>query len=690
MFTNILNFCNELLHRTKINTIIDVGNKERILAMSFGLAISPVNTKNIFRFTFKARQSDEIPYQNRIPKPVVKTPKKDHPVSLDDISFFVANKIAENANKLGLSRTDYLLQNIKSLAYIPQVIPEAPKTAIVGRTNVTTLIDGEQIFDKAVEYVKSAKDSIQIEMFEFQHPSIDGFKWPSNGAEMVSGFEQHNSLLPMIIKKKKENPNLKVQIILDAHKWYTDGYGDRDRHYNNQDMIRYLKTNGIDVVPYPRAAQSGAALQHVKLVAVDGKKLIIGGMNWGTHSCANHDACVAIETREGYKNSEVDNILTEIFNKDWVFSWQRLGKTKIVAGPLTEDEQRFYRGLNKEIKHENVEYMKIVGELYDNPQDKNRYDVKDFSKLDIIERNPVENPAIKVLSTKPRELAYIGEEGSESIRKHVMEKVKTCKKLRAELFVLSDKEIIQTIIDRVHNGELDAKIIVDPSIIEEFPYCNTAYQKLVENNIDVRQYKTDEKIVQRMHGKWAVFDDSEILIGSANWSAMAMNQNLKKGEREDYEKYTEQINNEIVGYMKKVEGFEKSLGIPPIIRKRLDYKEVAIRRRKIQKAVNEINESGETTLKLQDKEYKFTVKDRSDLNTVKGYYKIILDRNNAKEKYKRGNNEVAIAFEKPILARVFTRQFDKDWKHSESEYDKVRNRTYEAPPMVNPTLDLKG
>ena len=655
------------------------------------IAISPFLYVVKKHISFGTNPNDS--YQKQIPKPIVKTPKKDHPVALEDVSFFVAKKIAENANKLGLSRTEYLIQNIKSLAYIPQVIPEDSKTAIVGRTNVTTLIDGGQIFDKAVEYIKSAQDSIQIEMFEFQHPSIDGHKWPSNGAEAVDGFEEHNSLLPMIIKKKKENPNLKVQIILDAHKWYMDGTGAPTRHYNNQDMIRYLKLNGIDVVPYPRPAQSGAALQHVKLVAVDGKKLIIGGMNWGTHSTANHDACVALETRDGYKNSEVDNILTEIFNKDWAFSWQRLGRTKIVAGPLTEDEQQFYKGLNKEIKDENVEYMKIVGKLYDNEKDRNRYDEKDLSKLDIIKRNPVENPAIKVLSTKPKELAYIGEQGSESIRQYVMDKVKTAKKIRAELFVLSDKEIIQTIIDRVHKGELDAKIIVDPSIIEEFPYCNTAYQKLVENNIDVRQYKTDAKITQRMHGKWAVFDDKEVLIGSANWSAMAMNQNLKKGQREDYEKYTEEINREIVGYLKTVKKYEDALGLPPLIRKKLDYKEVLLRRRKIKKAVNEINETGSAKIRLQDKIYEFGVKDRSDLNTVKGYYKIIIDRNNAKEKYKRGNNEAAIAFEKPILARVFLKQFEKDWKHSESEYEKVKNRFYEAPPMIaggTSKLDLVG
>ena len=629
-------------------------------------------------------------FYKMIPKPLVWTPKKDNPVPLDDIAFVYAKKFAENANKLGLSRTEYLLQNMKFLAFVPQVMPEPSKTAIVGNTNVTTLIDGEQIFDKAVEYIKSAKDSIQIEMFEFQHPNIDGNKWPANGAEMVPGFDQHNNLLPMIIKKKKENPNLKVQVILDAHKWYMDGNGGKSRHYNNQDMIRYLKQNNIDVVPYPRAAQGGAALQHVKLVAVDGKKLIIGGMNWGTHSCANHDACVAIETRPEFKNSEVDNILEEIFNKDWAFSWQRLGKTKIVAGPLTEDEQQFYKGLNKEIKQENVDYMHIVGELYNNDEDKKRYDEKNLDKLDLIKRSPVENPKIKVMATKPKELAYIGEKGEESIRAYLMDKVKNCKKLRAELFVLSDKEIIQTIINRVKKGELDAQIIVDPSIIEEFPYCNTAHQELVENGVNIRQYKTDEKITQRMHSKWAVFDDKEVLIGSANWSGMALNQNLKKGQREDYEFYTEMINKEIVGYLKTVEKFEKNVGIPPLIRKQLDYKEVLVRRSKIKKAVNEINEKGSAIIRLQNKEYKFSVKDRSDLNTIKGYYKVIIDRNNAKEKYKRGNNEAAIAFEKPILAKVFLKQFDKDWKHSESEYEKIKSRNYETPIAIGSVLDLAG
>ena len=660
--------------------------------MKTNLSIVPITFSVPKSIAFGSENKNDS-YQKRIPKPIVRTPKKDHPVALDDVSFFVANKIAMDANKMGISRTEYLMQKIKSLSYIPQVPPVPSRSAIVGNTRATTLIDGEQIFDKTVEYVKSAKDSIQIEMFEFQNPKIDGHKWPANGSEVVGGYDQHVSLLPIIINKKKENPNLKVQIILDAHKWYINGNNERDRHYNNMDMIKYLKENDIDVVPYPRAAQGGAALQHVKLVAVDGKKLIIGGMNWGNHSNANHDACIALETLPDKKNSEVDNILEDIFNKDWKFSWQRLGRTKMVPGPLSEDEQELYKGLNKEIKQENIDYMNTVGVLYDNEEDKQRYDENDLSKLDIIKRNPVSNPAIKILATKPRELAYVGEEGEESTRDYLLNKVKTAQKLRAELFVISDKEIIQNIIRRTKNGELDAKIIVDPSIIREFPYCNTAYQELVENGVNIREYRTDERINQRLHSKWAVFDDREVMIGSTNWSAMGLNQNLKKGEREDYELYTDKINEEIKEYLKTVAPIEKEVGLPPVNRKRLDYKELYVRRAKLKKAIKDINQTGEATISLQKKEYHFTEKDRPKLSTIKGYYKIMIDRNNAKEKYKRGNNEVAIAFEKPILANVFNQQFERDWKHSESEYEKIKNRYYESQESAVDTgskLDLVG
>lgn len=656
--------------------------------MNNNLSVVPFNLYSGPRLAFAARRKEQ---QDQLPKPDVRTPKRLNPVNLPDVSFPLAKKIIDSSNKLGVSVNDFLGQYLKHLTFVPKVLPEPSKTAQVGRTQVTTLIDGGQIFDKTIEYIKSAEKSIQVEMFEFQNLKVDGHKWPSNGAEVVPGFEEQQSILQMLVKKKKENPDLKIQVILDAHKWYINGNNEKDRHYNNQDMIKYLKDNGIDVVPYPRAAQGGAALQHVKMLAVDGKKLIIGGMNWGTHSCANHDACVAVETLPKYQNSEVDNIIEEIFNTDWKFAWQRLGQTKIIPGPLNEAEQDLYTGLKKEIKKENVDYMNIVGKIFDTPEHKNRYDKDDLSKLDLIPTNPVTNPQIKVLATKPSELRYVDSEGKETTRKYLINKMQTADKVRGELFVLSDKELIQTIVQRHKKGELDAKFIVSSDILEEFPYCRKAYNELVQNGVEVRLYNFDEKINQRMHAKWAVFDDKEVVIGSTNWSAMGLNQNLNQGMREDYELYAAKIDEEIKEHVQKVKEFEKEVGIPPIANKGYDYKEVLARRKLFKHVINDLNKTGASQIQLKGKNYNFTDEQKSTLCTIQGYYKIIKDRHNAKEKYKRGNNECAIAFEKPVLAGVFVRQFEKDWKHSVSNFDDLKNKALQLPEEEpSCKLDIEG
>jgi len=646
------------------------------------MRINPlINYNNVVYF--KGNKKDK----NGLPE--IKYPTKESldPLELPGVSKPLAIEIINSANKLKLSVDDYLREYLKQLFWQPRVQPEASITRQVGKTNVTTLIDGGQIFEKTLELVQKAQKSIQIEMFEFQNLKIDGHIWPSRGAEVVPGFEQQQKLLKTLIKKKKENPDIKIQVILDAHKWYIDGFGYK-KHYNNMNMIKYLKENGIDVVPYPRAAQQGATLQHVKLVAVDGKHLIIGGMNWGTHSVANHDACVAVETLPNEKHSEVDNIIAEIFNKDWKFAWQRLGATKLVSGPLNKEEQKDYNGIRQDIKEENVEYMEVVGTIYDNPNDLNRYAKK---RLDLIEVEPIENPAIRVLATKPRELSIVKEQGEESTREYLKEKVKTVKKLRAELFVFSDKELIETIIKRYKEGSLDVKFIVASEILEEFPYCRRAYSNLVKNGVPVRLYNFDERVNQRMHSKWAVFDDTELLIGSTNWSAQGLNANLKKGQRGDYEMHTAKINAQIRGYLKEAVVYEKELGIKQFHDPRkdadLDYEKLKIRRDALRKCYAELSKTGSGKLELDGKTLTFDDSKKATLARVIDYYDLVKKRNNDKEKYKRGNNECAIAFVQKDIANVFTTQFEKDWIHSKNSLEELNDNynshyAYEDAPST--------
>jgi phosphatidylserine/phosphatidylglycerophosphate/cardiolipin synthase-like enzyme len=577
-------------------------------------------------------------------------------------------------------------------------------------------MDGEQIFDKTLDYLKSAEKSIQVEMFEFQNLTVDGGHWTLNGANNVPGTKEQQQILSTLIKKKQENPDIKIQVVLDAHKWYIDSFG-KQRHYANADMIKYLKEKGIDVVPYPRSAQQGANLQHTKMLIVDGKKAILGGMNWGTHSAANHDACVAIETLPKYENSEVDNLVKYQFNPDWKFSWQRLGETKLVAGPLNEEEQKNYNGLDKEIKEENVQYYNLLKNLYDIPEAKDRYRE---GRLDLIDSNPMENPKIQIMGTKPKELELVGEHGLETTRKALLEKMKTCQKVRAEVFVLSDKELVETIIKRNEEAKelakqaqkdgnrearpedyFDAEFIVDPGIIEELSYTEKPFTKLSENGIKIRTYNVDKAINQRMHGKWAVFDDGDIIIGSTNWSGAGMNQNIKKGLREDHDLNTKAINTEIKGYLNDLKPHEKKLGIPSLhwtieednpdilrAKNAKEYKALLTRRQELSRAINQLNKKGETTLKIGNHQY--VLKDsenreiQSELQTIYGYYGILKARYNAQEKYKRSNNEVAIMFKSPSLAKqVFEKQFAIDWKQSEAPYDKSTEKTFEIGEFWN-------
>jgi len=643
--------------------------------MQSNLAVIPFRFQHMHNVSFLGTSKpDGNDKNNKILPPVlVETPKINDPVALPGVPFLLASKIIEAANSQHISIGAYLGASLKHLFYVPAVPAEESVSDTVGNTKVSTLIDGEQIFNKTVDFINDAKSSVLVEMFECQNLKVDGDIWPTNGAEVVPGFVQQQSLVPLLIKKKQENPNMKIQVILDAHKWYMDGNGNRVKHYNNQKMIKYLKENGIDVVPYPRAAQGGAALQHCKMLIVDGKKAIIGGMNWGTHSVANHDACVAIETLPDKKNSEVDNLVAQ-FNADWKLCWYAIRHTKMVAGPLNKEETHLYNGIRKEIKQENVDYMKIVGSLYDNPTDKTRYDKKDLSKLDMIVPNPVLNPQIKILGTKPNELSNVGEKGEESTRKYLMDKISTASKVRGELFVLSDKELVETIVKRTKSKELDAEFIISSEILDEFPYCRKAYNTLVSNGVPVRMYNFDERINQRLHSKWAVFNDEEVLIGSTNWSAMGLNQNLGKGKREDYELHSAKIDAEIKEFMKKTENFEKTLGIPPLINDAFDYKDVSTRYKAVAKAFETLKIDKTTTAEIDGKTYNFDKKQTKTLRTVAGYYDTIKKKYNANEKYKRGNNECAVAFTKPSLAAVFARQFDKDWKHSEIEPEGSKGR----------------
>lgn len=614
---------------------------------------------NILSFAAAKKNSTKV----KLPKILYPTKPEDNPVKLDGVPLKLATEIINAANERGSTIGEVLSAYLKPIiTKMEGVIPEPSVTVDVGKTKVTSLIDAKQIFNKVTEYIKSAENNIQIEMFEFQNLKIDGDLWPSNGAETIPGWSDQQKILDMLVKKKQANPKINIQVILDTHKWYQDGNGNYKRHYGNMKMIKYLKENGIDVVPYPRAIQGGSILQHVKFLAVDGKKLILGGMNWGNHSSANHDACVSIERNPKYKQSEVDNIIAEIFHKDWKFAWQRLGQTKFVPGPTKPEEQGEYKGRGKEIKAEAVEYMKLVGSIFDTPEYRERFEK---GNLNLPEIKPIDDPAMKILTNSPKEYAYVGANGSESIGDYIKQKIDTCTSLKAELFVLSHKEIVNKIIKRYKEAQnggkpFDVQILISPGILDDFPYCRKALSLLEEAGVPVRLYKINKDLQQRLHTKWALFDNKELLIGSANWSAVGLENNLATGQRTDYPLTNELLNKRIAEHKPKITELEKELGISHIFNKKskIDYKELKVRINNIEDDISriEVNDI--------DKLDTVTIDKIETFKRLLGYYHLIKIHEERKEKYKRGNHECAVVIPSEKLGAVFLRQFNKDWEYS--------------------------
>ncbi|HBG47948.1 MAG TPA: hypothetical protein DDW90_00235, partial [Cyanobacteria bacterium UBA9971] len=205
----------------------------------------------------------------------------------EDTAVFMYAEVAARLLKAATESSKSVSELVNKLLFskLAKVEPEKSVTAEVGRTNVTTLIDGGQIFPKALEWVENTKkgDCIQIEMFEFQNKDDAETRHPLGGAEIVPGSEQQQKLYDTIIKKSNEG--VKVQTILDASKWPEDGFGRKEKFYNNLNMVKRLIDAGVDVAIYPRSTQGGTKIQHVKLLAIHskstGNKVMIGGENWG-------------------------------------------------------------------------------------------------------------------------------------------------------------------------------------------------------------------------------------------------------------------------------------------------------------------------------------------------------------------------------------------------------------------------
>ena len=203
-------------------------------------------------------------------------------------------------------------------------------------------------------------------------------------------------------------------------------------------------------------------INHTKLLVVDHNHAVVSGMNWGNHSPANHDGGVHIE------GPDARNLFHHSFRPDWLTSG---GDSKLLPAI-----QPFRPG--------KIKVMQTAG------------------------ADTVQGP-------------------KSEIQEGILDQINQAQKsIHAELFVLTNKQVVSRLIEKHHElkakGQEGVKILVDPGLYFLFPNCRPGIVSLDKAGVPIRFLSADRARDEKLHAKWAVFDRKNVLMGSANWSGVGL------------------------------------------------------------------------------------------------------------------------------------------------------------------------
>jgi phosphatidylserine/phosphatidylglycerophosphate/cardiolipin synthase-like enzyme len=164
------------------------------------------------------------------------------------ISLFRCTAAAVVAAVLVVGCAQIQASAVRTPAAAPLLGPAAP--VMVGADQVTLLRSGPATFARLAAVINAARWSIHVEIYEFGQPAL---------------------ATALIAARSR---GVDVTVIDDPSELSSAATAAR------------LRTAGIDVVDYPVRKEM---IDHVKLLVVDGQVAVVGGINWGVNSPANHD-----------------------------------------------------------------------------------------------------------------------------------------------------------------------------------------------------------------------------------------------------------------------------------------------------------------------------------------------------------------------------------------------------------------
>ncbi len=140
---------------------------------------------------------------------------------------------------------------------VPPVAPPPPAPllgtappAIVGPDEVTLLRSGPATFARLRMLIDGARSTVHVEIYEFGQRGL--------ATALIDA--EHRGVAVSVIDDPSELSSVATATTLRAQ--------------------------GVDVVDYPIRSQM---IDHVKLLVVDARVAVVGGINWGVRSPANHD-----------------------------------------------------------------------------------------------------------------------------------------------------------------------------------------------------------------------------------------------------------------------------------------------------------------------------------------------------------------------------------------------------------------
>ena len=151
------------------------------------------------------------------------------------------------------------------------------------------------------------------------------------------------------------------------------------------------------------------------------------------------------------------------------------------------------------------------------------------------------------------------EPGERQIKAALHRAIRDAKKsIKVELFFLTDWSLIGALKEAKERG-LEVEVLLNPSQIGDTKFNEKACADLRKAGCEVKWFKPDAETGSKLHAKLGIFDDEEVILGSANWTGNGLTWNREAN--------VDIVDKDVAGYYAKMfeADFKKGLKNPQYI-----------------------------------------------------------------------------------------------------------------------------